>query len=238
MNNLEELCRPLVLLMCKLREFRRHGLELEMETLLNDIQKIFASIREQCKDNIALSRDFSIIEKPLAFFIDYMVKESDFSFSQSWPEMGRTYGELSGDEKFFDILYQSMDDHTSMDRISLFYIMIGLGFRGIYKNEPDILERKMKLCATRMPQMLDVTKEPLTPQYYDIFSEPKRNEKFFLSPKFILALSIFFMFCSLMFNYYIFDSTIKPFQKIIDRASSETTLYIGVENMPKDGNVR
>lgn len=218
------------MLMCQLREFRRQGAEPEMDETLGNIKNIFSSIKAQCKDNTALRKDFEIIEKPLAFFIDYTIKESEFSFAGSWREMGREYGELSGDEKFFDMLADSLDDPNAMDRIEIFYIMMGLGFHGMYKKDPETIERKMKVCAARMPPMADIAKTPVTPRH-SFPAEEKERERFFRSPGFVLALSVFFAFCSLLFNYYIFDETVKPFQRIIDKAANEPTLYIGFDNM-------
>ena len=60
--------------------------------------------------------------------------------------------ELAGDEKFFDLLDETMNDPSpeASERLVIFYICLGLGFTGWYANQPEYLRRKMETMAKRL----------------------------------------------------------------------------------------
>jgi hypothetical protein len=74
-----------------------------------DIIGILEAAGEKARRDPRLEREFAWIEKPLVFFIDYMVKEGRFPFREGWWELSRNYNELSGDEKFFDLLTETLN---------------------------------------------------------------------------------------------------------------------------------
>ncbi|MBQ3034243.1 MAG: DotU family type IV/VI secretion system protein, partial [Deferribacterales bacterium] len=188
------------------------------------IKSAIEEIKGKCADNPALYKDFLLIEKPLIFFIDYIIKEGGFSFSKSWRELGRDYGELSGDEKFYDILAETLDDPNSKERIEMFFLMMGLGFDGVYKKEPETIERKMKVCAARLDAMPDISKDYIT------YTEPLASsgpppKSFFKSGIFIVALSAFIAFIALGFNYYILHDNTSSFRQAVEEAAISASPY-------------
>lgn len=149
MNRLEQLCHPLLALVCQYCCFSQSDASIKAEDLQWKIKACLNEIRTKCEEDPALKREFTRIEQPLVFFIDYTIKEGHFPFSNEWSELAREYNELSGDEKFFDLLANTLEDPDASDRLKIFYIMMGLGFDGCYKNDQGYIERRMKLCATR-----------------------------------------------------------------------------------------
>ena len=59
---------------------------------------------------------------------------------------------MAGDEKFFDLLEETIKDRSpaANDRLAVFYTCIGLGFTGWYTSQPEYLRRKMKEIAARL----------------------------------------------------------------------------------------
>ncbi len=74
------------------------------------------------------------------------------------------YNELSGDDKFFDILDKVLaTSQSSSDVIKSFYLMLGLGFDGAYKRDPKEVIPYINGCVERMSQDLNPEEEFITP---------------------------------------------------------------------------
>lgn len=152
-NALVELTRPLIGHVLRACKFARSGAPITAAGLKDELRRILEQIRTDCANNPSLKRDFERLERPLVFFIDYTIKEGGLPFSADWSELARDYNELSGDEKFFDLLADALEDPEAKDRIHAFYLMLGFGFDGCHRGEGDFLERRMRLCATRFPEL-------------------------------------------------------------------------------------
>jgi type VI protein secretion system component VasF len=60
--------------------------------------------------------------------------------------------EMAGDEKFFDLLEETLKDKSpsANERLAVYYTCMGLGFTGWYTGQPEYLRRKMKEIAARL----------------------------------------------------------------------------------------
>ena len=104
-TSITTIVKPIILEICKLYTFKKQGVELE----LNKVERTFDDLFEKAKTKAQaqgeeLTKSYKLLEKPLVFFVDYCIKEGGFSYSREYQPMARMYNELSGDEKFFDIL--------------------------------------------------------------------------------------------------------------------------------------
>ncbi len=81
-----------------------------------------------------------------------MIKESALPWARDWKELAFERHEMAGDEKFFDLLEETLKDKSSSanDRLAVYYTCIGLGFTGWYTSQPEYLRRKMKEIAARL----------------------------------------------------------------------------------------
>jgi type VI protein secretion system component VasF len=106
--------------------------------------------------NRALTSDLAIhwdkVELPLIFFCDSMIKSSSLPWAGEWPELAAERNETAGDEKFFDLLEETLKDKSpqATQRLTIYYTCIGLGFTGWYTSQPEYLRRKMKEIAARL----------------------------------------------------------------------------------------
>jgi len=149
MSRLEELCRPFLALVCARGNFARTGVPVDPDALKAEALSTLAAMRAKCENDPVLFREFERVEKPLAFFADYCIRESGTDLSTGWRDLGREYNELSGDEKFYDLLTSTLEDPEASDRLRLFYLMLGLGFEGVHLGDAEFVQRRMRLCATR-----------------------------------------------------------------------------------------
>ena len=165
-----ELCEPLFQYMCRLNRLARSGSTLEMDQVRNDIKKIFEAMKAEALNNAALTTQHEKIELPLLFFVDFTIKESKLIFAYDWYELGRERNELAGDEKFFDLLDENLEDTSdaATERLVIFYTCIGLGFTGVYTGQPESIKRLMSKISARISSMIDADeKSYICPEAYE-----------------------------------------------------------------------
>ena len=165
-----ELCEPLFQYMCRLNRLARSGSTLEMDQVRNDIKKIFEAIKAEALNNAALTTQYEKIELPLLFFVDFTIKESKLTFAYDWYELGRERNELAGDEKFFDLLDENLEDTSdaATERLVIFYTCIGLGFTGVYAGQQESIQRLMSKISARISGMIDADeKSYICPEAYE-----------------------------------------------------------------------
>lgn len=163
-SQLHELIRPVLIYVCDCYLYRQHGVEVSLNEVDGKLKSLFADIRRKVDGDEFLKREYAQVEKPLVFFVDYFFKENGFSFSKEYEPLARMYNELSGDDKFFDILDKVLaTSQSSSDVIKSFYLMLGLGFDGAYKRDPKEVIPYINGCVERMSQDLNPEEEFITP---------------------------------------------------------------------------
>lgn len=231
MNRLENLCRPLIRLLCEYWCFAKAGAPVNAESFRRKIQICLSEIQAKCENEPNLKREFSRIERPLIFFIDYTIKEGTFPFRREWREMARDYNELSGDEKFFDLLAENLDDPDASERLMIFYLLMGLGFDGCYHGNPDYVERRMKLCATRFSLGDDIGTGLLFIPSASPETETRRKGR---SVYYILAAAVLFLLASFVCNYYMFKKDTASYRgALLNAADKAHPIYVGAEQEKK-----
>lgn len=221
-NKMEDLCRPVITYMCNLWILKNKGYEVHEEDVINEINIMFSKIKEKCSSEPLLHKEFLTIEKSLVFFIDYIIKEGNFTFSKNWKNLSKKYGELSGDDKFFDILQNILLDPTAEDRIEVLYVLMGLGFDGSYKGNSANIENLMRTCVSKMQGNINVNKEVLTKHQENVVTTTKKyNKTKILLISYTTAAVILIL--SLVYNYNVFSNQISPVSNIIENAISNAT---------------
>ena len=228
MNRLEPLCRPLLRLLCEYWCFAKAGAPVDAEVFKRKIRICFNEIQAECESDPNLKRDFARIERPLVFFVDYTIKEGSFPFSREWRELARDYNELSGDEKFFDLLAENLDDPDASERLMIFYLLMGLGFDGCYRGNADYIERRMKLCATRFPEGGNIGTESLFASA--AFSPNEIRKKSGRFVYYIMAAALLFALASFIYNYYMFKQDTASYRSaLLDAVDKARPVYVRTE---------
>ncbi len=157
-----ELCEPLCQYVCRLNRSARKGATIEHVRVRADIEGMFAEALSKAAADPTLvgqmDKDKGKMELILAFFVDFMIKESKLPFAAEWNEIAADkYNELAGDEKFWDLLDETLAERgeAADERIALYYTFIGMGFTGWYAGQPEYLRKKMMECSARLRNMID-----------------------------------------------------------------------------------
>jgi type VI secretion system protein ImpK len=158
-----ELCEPLFTKVCLLNRLGRKGASLssavDPEKLRIEIKELFSDIQRRANAEPGLAAQWQKIELPMVFFADSMIAECGLSFSANWNQNRIAYErkELAGDEKFFDMLDNTLKDPSeeATDRLQIFYTCLGLGFTGLYAGQIEYLRRKMLDISQRIRPAMD-----------------------------------------------------------------------------------
>jgi type VI protein secretion system component VasF len=216
---LEKICYPVFQCICNYWQLSRVTNNVEMDKFQRDIIQVLGNAKIQADRDPALSQEFAWIEKPLVFFIDYMVKEGCFPFSREWRELSRNYNELSGDEKFFDLLSQTVEFPNYRNSFALFYIMLGLGFDGVYRFNQKYIHQCMRLCMEKTRAAYDIYAEPLVPppQKKSFF----RRRRVFTARTALIAGAVFMTIC-LIINLAVFAGATKNYRALLEKTAADS----------------
>jgi len=152
-----ELCDPLFQYICRFNRSARKGGHHDLHQVRQEVKAMLAEMKGKAQSQPGLSSQFEKIDIVLMFFVDFMIKSSPISNAGDWQELAFDRKELAGDEKFFDLLEETLADRSEQanDRLSIFYTCMGLGFTGWYTGQPEYLRKKMLECSTRIRSLID-----------------------------------------------------------------------------------
>jgi len=135
------------------------GANLDYAVARSEIKAIFEDMAAKAAAEGRLSQQYRKVELPLLFFVDSMISESKLSFATEWNQNRLAFErqELTGDDKFFDLLEEAQNDHSddASERLAIFYTCIGLGFTGCYFNQPEYLRKTMLTIAPRIRHLVE-----------------------------------------------------------------------------------
>ncbi|MDR1252203.1 MAG: DotU family type IV/VI secretion system protein [Treponema sp.] len=231
--NIEELCRPVLGTFCNYWQLNQAGSSPSMGRFRQDIEASLEDAKRNAAADPALDRDYERIERPLVFFIDFMVKEGNFPFSRDWQELGRNYNELSGDEKFFNLLSDALKDNKSHNTLPLFYTMLGLGFEGAYSNDRGYIEKTMQECASRFPGEFDIRKEPIVKVAAEKRLAGLKKSRVLQPLRVSIVLSLFLLAVSLIVNFTVFFDITRQFRKSLSDAATAAQRR-GIQTIPQE----
>src|SRR5205814_3553812 len=142
---------------------------LAFPTARAEINALLDEMRASAARVPGLSQKFQSVELPLIFFVDSIIADAGLSLSSQWNNDRLAYerNELAGDEKFFDLLDETLAETNKEadERLTIFYTCLGLGFCGWYAGQPEYLRKKMLDIAKRVPpELIDTPHtEPIRP---------------------------------------------------------------------------
>lgn len=148
------------------------GASLDYAVVRSEIKALFEDFMQKGSGDIRLSGQVKKVEMPLLFFVDSLIAESTLSFAAQWNQNRLAYerNELAGDEKFFDLLEETMKDPSeeASERLAVFYTCIGLGFVGVYFRQPEYLRKTMLTIAPRIRHLVETDQTArICPETYE-----------------------------------------------------------------------
>lgn len=185
---------------CRLNRVARTQAHPEFATVRSEVKDLLAEVMRNASSTVSLLNQVKKLELPMIFFINNVICTSRLKFASQWAEkrLAAERNELAGDERFFlDFLEKDLTDTSeeAVERLAVYYVCLGLGFMGIYQNQPDQIRRYTEQIYARIPQWVD--RDPRTKiseeayQHTDtrVLTEPPSNK--------IILVAVAFVFLSL-----------------------------------------
>jgi type VI protein secretion system component VasF len=225
LNNpsIETVCRPVFTCFCNYWQLNEAGHPPSMEKFRDEIENALESAKNHALSDPGLSREYQRVELPLVFFIDYMVKEGSFPFKNEWRELSRNYNELSGDEKFFNLLSEALENPNDKNTIPVFFTMLRLGFDGVYANDIKSVEKAMRQCIARMPDEFNIHEYPIVnidTEKRLAASKNRSRMRYSGYLRVTLIASLAFLVLSFIINFFSFLNVSSTFRKNLSKAAA------------------
>jgi type VI protein secretion system component VasF len=127
---LVDVCEPILLYLATLNRAARRGGDLQTSAVRSEIKAIFSQARAAAAADLELETQYDEIELPLIFLTDIVILESGFDFARDWEPLGYEKNELTGDQKFFEMLDATLADESdeASERLVVYHACLGLGF--------------------------------------------------------------------------------------------------------------
>jgi type IV/VI secretion system ImpK/VasF family protein len=153
-----EVCEPIFQYICRLNRMARSGAAADYSVVRAEMKALLEDAQQKAASEVRLSAQMKKLELPLMFFVDSMIAESGLKFAQQWHQNRLAYerNELAGDEKFFDLLDETLKDNSdeASERLSVLYTCMGLGFCGMYVGQPEFLRKTMMTISPRIRNLM------------------------------------------------------------------------------------
>lgn len=194
-----ELYEDLFQYVCRLNRAAKTPAQPEYARVRSEVKDLLGLAVRNAASDVRLLNQSKSLELPMMFFVDYLICSSRLKFATQWAEnrLAKERNELSGDEKFFDLLEADLKDTSeeAAERLAVYYVCLGLGFMGMYQAQPEQIRRYLEQIFPRVRQWIDT--DPRTKiseeayKYTDtrVLTEPPGNK--------IILVAIAFVFVSL-----------------------------------------
>ncbi len=171
---LVEICEPLFQYVCRLNRMGRKGGRVDYGIVRSELKGVFGEMKAKAEATPGMTGPYNDVEPVLVFFTDSMILNA--KLPPGWKPLSHERGELGFEEKFWDLLEDTLRDmsESATQRLAVFYTCIGLGFTGLYTGQPDYIRRKMLEISARMRSQIDADQSArLCPDAYE--NVDKRN---------------------------------------------------------------
>ena len=135
------------------------NLNLTYATIRSELLALLQDMQRKSKDDYRLQEQFKKLELPLKFFIDSYIVESKLPLASEWNNNRLAYehNELAGDEKFLEIVEETLRDKSpeATERLAVYYVCFGLGFTGAFGSQIELFRKIMNDIAPRIEGLID-----------------------------------------------------------------------------------
>jgi type VI protein secretion system component VasF len=199
---------------------------LDYAVVRSEVKAMVEDLLAKSNSDIRLNLQAKKMELPLLFFIDSMISDSALPFAAQWNQNRLAYerNELAGDEKFFDLLEETLKDSSedASERLAVFYNCIGLGFSGIYFRQPEYLRKTMLTIAPRIRHLVEADQTAkICPDAYEGIDSRNLVQPPSSRMVFVGMLFLCFILAVLITYVFLYRAASKSLSTSIDRILSQ-----------------
>src|SRR5436305_733019 len=126
-----ELSEPLFQYVCRVNRSARKGGIYAEDQVRAEVRAILADIQAKADADPASAAQFDPrrgkLLLVLMFFVDFMIRNSSLPFAGEWYDLAREENEPNGDERFFQLMDESLADRSepATQRLAVYYTCLG-----------------------------------------------------------------------------------------------------------------
>jgi type IV/VI secretion system ImpK/VasF family protein len=157
-----DLVEPLFQYICKLNRSAKSvtSVNTNLSVVRGEVENILKKIEAKAGRDVALSRLHAKMEKPLVYYVDSIISQSNLSIAAEWSQQRMAtirWGEKVGDEYFFKLLDAELapQSESSDQALAVFYLCLCLGFTGMYVGQPAEINGYIGRIAPRIRSLVD-----------------------------------------------------------------------------------
>lgn len=158
--SLLEIYEELFQYVCRLNRASKTDAHPDFARVRAEVKTLLDEVTRKVSGDVRLANQVKRLELPVTFFVDNLVCTSRLKFATQWADnrLAKEKNELAGDERFFDFLEEDLVDTSedAAERLSIYYVCLGLGFMGMYQGQPEQLRIYMEKIFPRIRQWMDV----------------------------------------------------------------------------------
>jgi type VI secretion system protein ImpK len=194
-----ELYEDLFQYVCRLKRTTGGSVQLEYNRVRAEVQDQLEKIQKSAAASDArLARQVQALELPIIFFLDNVISTAGLQCSAQWSQtenrLAFAKSEMGGDEKFFDCVSDDLNDRSeeASERLAVYYTCFGLGFTGMYVNNPDKIREYMERIFPEIRRWMDADpKSKVTSDAYQhtnrtVLTEPPNHKLIVISILFVI----------------------------------------------------
>lgn len=192
--------------LCQLNRMAKALVQPDIGRVRDRIKELLQQVQLETVTDVHLAKQVKALELPVIFTIDNLISTSGLKFASEWREnrLAKERNELTGDDKFFDLLDADLQDTSeeAAQRLAVFYSCLGLGFTGAWQGHPEKLREYMERIQLRIKKWMDDdSRARISEEAYNYTDKRKLTEP--PSNKMVLVAAIFlFLSLSVMVAYY------------------------------------
>lgn len=222
--NLLQLCEPTFLYVCQVNRIYRSGGKLELSKVQSDIADLRGEIQSTLiQEDSMLNQQFEAIELAYIYFIDSMLVAAGMT---SWNDARIAVTEFNrraGDNEFFDLLYDAEAEvgENADNQLAFYFSCIGLGFVGMYEDDPKQLHEIMQRLEPRVRNFMDRDViSRITPESYSHNMEMNVSPE--TAPRYLGLLFLAIgAICAVMFSIlYLYIDAFSSLSKVLTKIIS------------------
>jgi len=198
--SLLEIYEELFQYVCRLNRASKTDAHPDFARVRAEVKTLLDEVNRKVSGDVRLANQVKRLELPVTFFVDNLVCTSRLKFAPQWADnrLAKEKNELAGDERFFDFLEEDLvnTSEDAAERLSIYYVCLGLGFMGMYQAQPEQLRIYMEKIFPRIRQWMDVdSRAKITEEAYRSTDSRQLTEP---PSRKIIFVAIVFLFLSLV----------------------------------------
>ncbi|MHC4249807.1 MAG: DotU family type IV/VI secretion system protein [Planctomycetota bacterium] len=228
-----DLCDPLFRYVSSLKRALKRGAAPGESKVRSEVLKLLGRIRDSA-DDPDLEVQFDAVELALIFFVDFIVLESGTQLADDWEPIAYDRNELTGDQKFFEMLEQTLADPSdeASERLAIYHTCLALGFTGGQEEAPvdghaylsfagagtSEMDKTRRKVYSRVRKFMGIKAgERLVPEAYEHVDRSKPAED---TGRKLLVMAITLAVLTgvlVIANFFLFSSTSTAIFTVLDR---------------------